>query len=838
MNFLALTIVFACFVACLGVKARYDNYRVYSIEVENEQQLEVLKDFESGRDGISFLKTPTGIQQTAEIIVPPHKFADIGDLFEEQKLKNHVKIANLQKLIDEEQPKNLDRSGFGWKQYNELGAIYAWLDDILKKYPKVLTNYTYGKSYEKRPLRAVKVSHKKGNPTIFIESTIHAREWITAATATYFLNELLTSDDVDIRKLADNYDWVFVPVVNVDGYVYAHSKDRMWRKTRKPSPKNKRCVGVDANRNFDSHHGEVGASTDPCSEIYAGPTPFSEPETLALSKFIKSFDNIKLYLSFHSYSQLLLFPYGYTKQHAKNHKDLNQIGQKTKQAIAKRYGTQYKVGNTGQAIYLASGGSDDWVYDSLNVLLSYTFEFRDTGRYGFVLPANQIIPNSLEVIDGLKAMIKEAKSLGQCRGLILITKVLLMKLITVAILFACFVACLGEKARYDNYRVYSIEVENEQQLEVLRDFESGRDGISFLETPTGIQQTAEIIVPPHKFADIGDLFEEQKLKNHVKIANLQTLIDEEQPENLERSGFGWKQYYDLTAIYAWLDELLEQYPNVLSEYNYGTSYENRTLRALKVSHKKGNPTIFIESTIHAREWVTVATATYILNELLTSDDAEIRKLADSYDWVFVPVTNVDGYQYTHSKDRMWRKTRKPNPSSTCVGADPNRNFDFHHAEVGASTNPCAETYAGPTPFSEPEILALSKFIKSFDNIKLYISFHSYSQLLLFSYGHSKEHTPNHNDLNQIGLKTKQAIAQRYKTQYRVGSIAEAIYLASGSSIDWVYGTQNVSLTYTFEFRDKGRYGFLLPANQIIPNSLEVIDGLKAMVAEAKALQYL
>lgn len=63
---------------------------------------------------------------------------------------------------------------------------------------------------------------------------------------------------------------------------------------------------------------------------------------------------------------------------------------------------------------------------------------------------------------------------------------------------------------------------------------------------------------------------------------------------------------------------------------------------------QGNPTIFIESTIHAREWITVATATYILNELLTSSDPAIKDLADNYDWVFVPVTNVDGYAYTHS----------------------------------------------------------------------------------------------------------------------------------------------------------------------------------------------
>lgn len=83
---------------------------------------------------------------------------------------------------------------------------------------------------------------------------------------------------------------------------------------------------------------------------------------------------------------------------------------------------------------------------------------------------------------------------------------------------------------------------------------------------------------------------------------------------------------------------------------------------------------------------------------------------------------------------MWRKTRKPHPVvKICKGADPNRNWDFHHAETGASTLPCAETYAGPSPFSEPEVKALAEYIKTVDNLKLYISFHSFSQLLLFPY---------------------------------------------------------------------------------------------------------
>lgn len=96
-----------------------------------------------------------------------------------------------------------------------------------------------------------------------------------------------------------------------------------------------------------------------------------------------------------------------------------------------------------------------------------------------------------------------------------------MRLLTLAIALSGLVAIFGEKAQFDSYRVYSIEVENEKQLKVLKKFEDGLDGISFLETPTGIQQTAELLVPPHKFADIEDMFEALELKNYVKIENIQ-----------------------------------------------------------------------------------------------------------------------------------------------------------------------------------------------------------------------------------------------------------------------------------------------------------------------------
>lgn len=85
-----------------------------------------------------------------------------------------------------------------------------------------------------------------------------------------------------------------------------------------------------------------------------------------------------------------------------------------------------------------------------------------------------------------------------------------------------------------------------------------------------------------------------------------------------------------------------------------TSCEEYLDEVFLISHLQGNPTIFIESTIHSREWIAVATATYLLNELLTSQDVEIRNLVDSYDWVIVPVANVDGYVYTHQTVRLFK----------------------------------------------------------------------------------------------------------------------------------------------------------------------------------------
>lgn len=96
-----------------------------------------------------------------------------------------------------------------------------------------------------------------------------------------------------------------------------------------------------------------------------------------------------------------------------------------------------------------------------------------------------------------------------------------MKLIVSVIFIASFVVALGERARFDNYRVYSIYIENEGQLQALHDLEMFPDGTSFIESPNAIHQTAELVVPPHKFADISEFLNDYEFKNHIKTKNLQ-----------------------------------------------------------------------------------------------------------------------------------------------------------------------------------------------------------------------------------------------------------------------------------------------------------------------------
>ncbi|XP_012861575.1 mast cell carboxypeptidase A [Echinops telfairi] len=238
--------------------------------------------------------------------------------------------------------------------------------------------------------------------------------------------------------------------------------------------------------------------------------------------------------------------------------------------------------------------------------------------------------------------------------------------------------------------------------------------------------------------------------------------------------------------------------------------------------------IFMDCGIHAREWISPAFCQWFVYQATKSygKNKIMTKLLDQMNFYVLPVFNVDGYIWSWTKNRLWRKNRSKNENSKCVGTDLNRNFNVSWNSFPNTRNPCQDVYRGAAPESEKETKAVSDFIRShLPSLKAYITFHSYSQMLLFPYGYTHRLAPDHESLNKVAKIGAEALATRYETRYIYGPIASTIYPTSGSSLDWAYDV-GIKHTFAFELRDKGKFGFLLPESQIKSTCKETMLAVK------------
>ena len=149
---------------------------------------------------------------------------------------------------------------------------------------------------------------------MWIDSGIHAREFIAPAVNTWMLNELVTKAE-EHPDLLDKLDWYFLPLFNPDGYFFAKMKSRLWRKNRSIHP-GIECIGTDLNRNWSFEWGGWDTQNDSCKDNYRGPRAFSEVENRNVAAFLTAHkDKIKFYMSLHSKGQMIMIPWGYTKEY-------------------------------------------------------------------------------------------------------------------------------------------------------------------------------------------------------------------------------------------------------------------------------------------------------------------------------------------------------------------------------------------------------------------------------------------------------------------------------------------------------------------------------------------
>ncbi|KAI8424919.1 hypothetical protein MSG28_006834 [Choristoneura fumiferana] len=244
-------------------------------------------------DIISAKPTRSEIAQLQALVrLSPEEKLQWLQYFDEKQM-SYTKVAdNLAELLRKEDVQiqatrasaSAKRSGrtIGWETYYRHQEINDHLDELAAQYPNLVTVINAALSYEGRQIKYVRISTTRfedmRKPVIVIDAAIHAREWVTPPVALYIIHQLVVK--IVDEALTDSLDWVIIPVANPDGYEYSFDEDRLWRKTRSKSHEGAdECPGVDGNRNFDHYWGTVANSANPCTIVYEGPTPFSEPET-------------------------------------------------------------------------------------------------------------------------------------------------------------------------------------------------------------------------------------------------------------------------------------------------------------------------------------------------------------------------------------------------------------------------------------------------------------------------------------------------------------------------------------------------------------------------------
>ncbi|KAH8234601.1 hypothetical protein KR032_000411 [Drosophila birchii] len=394
-------------------QVRYDNYKVYNVRIDDLEQFQLLRSQEKALE-LSSWREARHLGESSDLMLPPEYQDSFETLLNNHNFSYSLKIDNVQYHIDAQRPKQRI-SSMEWTQFHTLDEIYTWLDLIESRYPDIVTPFTIGNSHEGRPIRGVKISYKKGNPAVFIESNIHAREWITSSTITYFIDELLVPRNPGVRDIAQNVDWYIIPVLNTDGFVYSHEVERLWRKSRLNSDPTGECVGTDLNRNFDYLWMLTGASSDYCDETYAGPSAESDVEISQLTAYINNSipeDTIKIYISLHSYGQYVLSPWGHTAAEFPEHyPQMMHVAKGFSDALLRRYGTVFTYGSSATTLYEVSGSGKEWAYAVKGIKIPYTIELRDKGLLGFVLPPEDIIPVAREVTEGFVGMINAAREI-------------------------------------------------------------------------------------------------------------------------------------------------------------------------------------------------------------------------------------------------------------------------------------------------------------------------------------------------------------------------------------------------------------------------------------------
>lgn len=325
-------------------------------------------------------------------------------------------------------PDDFPPADAGFHNYAEMVAD---IQAVEVAHSNIVDLFSIGQSYEGREMWAAKVSDKvkkdEAEPEVLFDALHHAREHLTVEMSLYILHLFADNYGVDseITGLVDSREIWIVFNMNPDGgeYDIATGNYRFWRKNRQPNA-GSQFVGTDLNRNYDYKWGCCGGSSgDPGSEIYRGPEPFSAPETQRLRDFVDSrvksgVQQIRTAVSYHTYGELILWPYGYTFNDVPNDmtQDDHDVFVEMGNAMADttcQGGCYFPMQSSD--LYITDGTSIDWLY-GVHKLFTFTFEMYGD-PCGFYCDDEDIVPQTTRLRDSVLYIVDNADCAFEVAGL-------------------------------------------------------------------------------------------------------------------------------------------------------------------------------------------------------------------------------------------------------------------------------------------------------------------------------------------------------------------------------------------------------------------------------------
>ena len=283
-----------------------------------------------------------------------------------------------------------------------------------------------------------------------------------------------------------------------------------------------------------------------------------------------------------------------------------------------------------------------------------------------------------------------------------------------------------------------------------------------------------------------------------------------------------EQYHSAARLEEELRQLAEAKPDIAQLIEIGRSIEGRPILALRIGDRRGGvPKVLFMGCHHAREWIAVEVPFLLAKELVKrADEAPIAGWLTSGEVWVAPMVNPDGHEHSRAEERLWRKNRRWNDDGS-FGVDPNRNYGYMWGILDVPTSshvPSDETYVGPRAFSEPETQAVRDLVGS-ERFAGVITYHSYSQLILYPWGYTEKPIPDVQHREQmVGLaQDMQTLIQGVHDKIYVPQQSSELYPTAGDTTDWTYGTYGIP-SFTVELRPRTfqEGGFILPPDQILP----------------------